>query len=354
MFKDITIDELREMREHNNLVLIDVRSPSEYREATIPGSINIPFFNDEERSEIGTLYKQVSVKAAQERGLEIASAKLPDFVRAFSRLGGKKVVYCWRGGMRSKTTATVLDLMNIHVHRLQGGIRSYRNWVVDTLETIDFTPKAYVLNGNTGSGKTLILKKLQKDGYPVLDLEGMAGHKGSIFGHIGDEPKNQKTFDALLLENMLAIKMSPFVLLEAESKRIGKVILPPAIFRNKENGIQLFIEMPMAQRVANILEDYQPWEHQAECIEAFEKIKRRIHTPVARQISEDLKAENYPSAVALLLEYYYDHRYEHTARHYTAEQCITIKANNVDEAYTKVRNFLPVRNNRARLTEPLS
>jgi tRNA 2-selenouridine synthase len=126
LFQDISIEELLELQHKKELVLIDVRSPSEYSDATIPGSLNIPLFNDTERAEIGTLYKQVSVQAAKEKGLEIVSAKLPAFIKTFEQTAGQKTVFCWRGGMRSKTTATVLSLMGIRVYRISGGIRAYR------------------------------------------------------------------------------------------------------------------------------------------------------------------------------------------------------------------------------------
>lgn len=192
MFSDIAVEELIPLSEQKKMVLIDVRSPSEYKNFSMPGSINIPFFDDAERAEIGTLYKQESVGAAKERGLEIISAKLPEFVKQFKQLEGNKTVFCWRGGMRSRTTATLLSLMDVHVSRLEGGIREYRRWVINQLEQPEAPFKAYVLNGLTGTGKTRILKALEKQGYPVIDLEGLANHKGSIFGHIGVEPNNQK------------------------------------------------------------------------------------------------------------------------------------------------------------------
>ena len=126
----------------------------EFKEATIPGSINIPVFDDAERAEIGTLYKQVGQDVAMDRGLEIFSKKLPDFIRAFKQIETPMTVFCWRGGMRSKTAATVLDLMGIHTTRLAGGVRSFRQWVVHELERQDFPPAFIVLNGYTGSGKT--------------------------------------------------------------------------------------------------------------------------------------------------------------------------------------------------------
>jgi tRNA 2-selenouridine synthase len=248
LFQDITIDELLALRDKKELVMIDVRSPSEFQDSTIPGSINIPFFDDNERAEIGTIYKQVSVQAAKDRGLEIISTKLPAFVKTFEQIKEQKAVFCWRGGMRSKTTATVLSLMGIRIHRLTGGFRTYRKWVVDTLEKMDFKPQLCVISGNTGAGKTAILRRLQEDGYPVLDLEALAGHRGSIFGHVGLRSNNQKTFDALLVTNLLKLKDSPYLLMEGESKRIGKAVIPEFIVSKKESGTQLFIEMPILER----------------------------------------------------------------------------------------------------------
>lgn len=342
MFRDITIDELLALQNKKELVLVDVRSPSEYKDATIPGSLNIPLFNDEERAEIGTIYKQVSVQAAKERGLEIVSTKLPAFIKEFGQIDAQKAVFCWRGGMRSRTSATVLDLMGIQVYRLQGGVRAYRKWVVETLDHLELKQEAYVLNGYTGSGKTTLLRRLRKDGYPVLDLEGMANHRGSIFGQIGLEPNNQKTFESLLVQEALRLQQAPYMLFEAESKRVGKVVLPDFVIEKKEQGIQLFVDMPVEERVRHILKDYRPWEHQEECIEAFQKIKRRIHTPVASKIDTDLQSGDFDSAVQLLLEHYYDPLYEHTAKQYPKERRLTIEVQNADEAMEVIQDILPI------------
>ena len=340
MFKDISLDELLALKGENKLTVIDVRSPSEFNNSTIPGSINIPFFNDAERAEVGTIYKQVSQEAAKERGLEIISVKLPDFVKEFAKIEGKKAVFCWRGGMRSKTSATVLDLMGISVSRLEGGYRNYRHWVVDTLDSAAFEPEAIVLNGYTGSGKTTILHRLQEADYPILDLEGLANHRGSIFGQIGLEPYNQKKFDGLFVENIIKLQDSPFVVLEGESKRIGKVMLPDFILEKKEKGTQLFIEIPIEERVRHILDDYQPWEHEQECLDAFKRIKRRIHTPIANEIEADLQSRRYANAVRILLEYYYDPLYDHSANQFSDNEKIIIQAANIDEAVELVREQL--------------
>lgn len=312
MFQDIALEELRVKQSKQELVLIDVRSPTEFNEATIPGSVNIPFFDDAERAEIGTLYKQTGVQAAKERGLEIVSAKLPAFIKEFGRINANKAVFCWRGGMRSKTTSTLLSLMGIHTYRLIGGYRAYRKWVVDTLEAMAFRPQAFVIHGNTGCGKTALLQRLKSEGYPVVDLEAMAGHRGSVFGQIGLKANNQKTFDASLLEELLRLQDSPYVILEAESRRIGKVVIPEFLMQKKEQGVPIWLEMPVPARVEQILRDYRPSEHKEQYLHAFKQIKSRIHTPVAAEIEACLLADRFAPAVELLLAYYYDPRYAHT------------------------------------------
>ncbi|WP_404450979.1 tRNA 2-selenouridine(34) synthase MnmH [Virgibacillus necropolis] len=340
MVHDITLKELFDLQNKEAHTMIDVRSPKEFDEATIPGSINIPIFDNDERAEVGTIYKQVGSEAAKERGLEIFSAKLPDFINAFASIETSKTVFCWRGGMRSKTAATVLDLIGNQSFRLSGGIRSYRQWVVHTLDNYQLKSEAYVLNGYTGSGKTILLEKLSQNGYPVLDLEGMASHRGSIFGQIGLDPSNQKKFESQLVEALSEHQNAPFLFMEGESKRIGKVTIPDFLYNHKENGIQVFVDLPVEERIKNILDDYQPWNNPEKFMEAFNLIKKRIHTPIAKDIHDHLTNEEYSSAVQLLLEYYYDPRYEHATKVYPNDKIITIQAQTIEEAFQQVQGLI--------------
>lgn len=347
MFRDIELSDLLDKQEKKEIVLIDVRSPREFAEFRIPGSINIPLFNNEEHAEVGTLYQQVSVAAAKQKGLEIFSAKLPWFITQFQALeNNNKVVYCARGGMRSKIAATVVDLMGMKASRLAGGIRSYRKWTVKQLEEEAFSKNMYVLNGYTGAGKTLLLHELRRQGYPILDLEKMANHRGSVFGQVGLTPNNQRTFDSLLVQELRQNKKAPFFLMEGEGRRIGKVTLPKALFKAKESSLQLFIHLPLDQRVENILTDYRPEQNQEEVNAAFERIKKHVHVPVAKQVSQDLAEQNYPSAVALLLQYYYDPLYEHTLESYPKDKQVHIHAENLAEAQEAIIRF--IKNNEAK------
>ncbi|RIX53719.1 tRNA 2-selenouridine(34) synthase MnmH [Paenibacillus nanensis] len=340
MFQDITVEESMELRKRGELTLIDVRSPSEFRDASIPGSLNIPIFDDQERAEIGTIYKQVSVAAAKERGLEIVSAKLPAFIKQFAELPNNKAVFCWRGGMRSKTTATVLSLMGIRAYRINGGYRAYRQFIVEKLNDISFKPRSFVLHGNTGSGKTAILHKLKENGHPVLDLEALAGHRGSIFGTMGKPPHNQKKFDALLFDEILARQESAYMIFEAESRKIGNITVPELIMNWRADGFHILIELPIEARVKQIIQDYKPWDNLESCLRSFRVIKSRIHTPIASEIEQCLVSERFEKAVKLLLEHYYDPRYSHSSGEHHEHMNEIVQADTVEEAHRRVEEII--------------
>lgn len=341
MFQDLTVAELLELQRKGEVELIDVRSESEFADSTIPGSVNIPLFDDAERAEVGTLYKQESVDAAKDRGLEIVSRKLPEFIRTISDTEhSRKVVFCWRGGMRSKTSATLASLMGLRMYRLNGGFRAYRKWVVQTLESYTELPPCYVINGYTGTGKTELLNRLEQLGYPVINLEAMAQHRGSIFGHIGLRPNNQKSFESLLVQALIRYENAPYLILEGESKRVGKAVVPEFVMQAKEKGTSLFIEIPFEARVANLITDYDPKAHKGDYLQSFARIEKRIHTPVAAEIRQSLESERYDDAARLLLEHYYDPRYQFAMDQYESGR-ITVRASNLDQALKDIMKQLP-------------
>lgn len=332
MVRDITLADALDLQKNHSQTLVDVRSPKEFEEATIPGSINIPIFSNEERAEVGTLYKQVGKQAAMDHGLAIFSKKLPDFIAEFRKIDTPITVFCWRGGMRSKTAMTVLELMGIRSSRISGGIHTYRQWVIARLQE-PITPKLLVLNGYTGSGKTKILHKLMEDGCPVIDLEGMAGHRGSIFGQIGVLPNNQKKFELLVADKLVKYGGERYVFIEGESKRIGQVHMPELLFEKKEQSPQWIIQLPVKARVEEILSEYEPEKQPELFLEAFARIRKRIHQPIAAQIQEDLENGRFAEAVEQLLTHYYDPQYEHSVARFATTGEDVIQAETVQEAY---------------------
>jgi tRNA 2-selenouridine synthase len=255
MIKEINVEELETL---DKPILIDVRSEGEYAEATIPGAVNLPLFNNQERAEIGTTYTQASPGLARELGLSIISPKLSGLVKQVEELAkkGPLVLFCWRGGMRSKSLATVADLMGIPIYRLQGGYKAYRSQVVEFFQKkLPF--QVVVLRGNTGVGKTEFLRRLRAEGYPAIDLEKLANNRGSVFGAMGlGNPPSQKKFEGLLFEELATLGEFSYIIVECESKRIGRVTLPPSFFSAMQEGIQILQYDSIKNRVQRLINEY--------------------------------------------------------------------------------------------------
>ncbi|SDN30934.1 tRNA 2-selenouridine(34) synthase MnmH [Alkalicoccus daliensis] len=299
-----------------NTQVIDVRSPAEYKEFHIPGSINLPLFTDEERATVGTAYKQDSPDKAKSLGIEIFSAKLPGFYRQIIDLkknnARELVITCARGGMRSGSFVSLINSLDIPVKRLEGGMRSVRQYVQEELSRLSsLSWKMVVISGHTGTRKTVWLEKLHEEGYPVLNLEKLANHRGSIFGHIGKDKRSQKEFEWLLVGELQRLEKEEYVLIEAESKRIGPIILPEWLQEKKEYGRFIELTDNMDRRVQYLLEEYQPQNHKESFHEALNKLKKRLKPAAGKFIEEAEKKDDYYSIFKCLLENYYDPSYSH-------------------------------------------
>ena len=285
--KQIAIEELNDKDD----LYIDVRSPAEYAEYCLPNAMNIPLFTNEERVKVGTTYKQKSRDEAIELGLTIYAPKLEAFYKRLKDLqqempNRRMVVYCWRGGMRSKTVAGTVGLLGVRCCQLKGGIRSFRKVVQEGLASEAVKKREYlIVAGHTGSRKTEILHLLQERGYPVIDLEGLAGHRGSVFGHIGVSPNSQKQFEYLLLKRLKEIEDSTYVIIEGESKRLGRVVIPDFILKGKENGKRIELIYPFWSRVEYIYRTYQPHLHKEKIQEAIGKISKYLTHSLKTAIS---------------------------------------------------------------------
>lgn len=340
--KDLNIEDLFHIERP---VIIDVRSPIEFKDGSIPGAINIPLFSNEERAEIGTIYKQTGPEKAKWRAMEIVSPKLPTLLKNIkdttSGHSQHPIIYCWRGGMRSNSVVTFLEYAGIRSKVLKGGYKAYRQFILSEIPKL-LPEKAVVLHGLTGVGKTEILHILSKKGYPVLDLEGMANHRGSIFGGVGlGDSHNQKIFDSLLFQELQKLKGRSFFLIEAESKRIGKVMLPDELMNKKNNGINFYLSTTMEQRVNHIVNEYilpyehLPWYHE-KISENLERVLRRVKDLKINNLLIDfLEKRQYKEMVPILLEKYYDPKYDFKRQDYNGD-FYDVFAENHEESAEKI------------------
>jgi tRNA 2-selenouridine synthase len=338
--KELPVEELFNL---NNKTIIDIRSPIEFADGAIPGAVNVPLFTNEERAEIGTIYKHEGQAAAKWRAMELVSPKIPDMLQRIKSYHeeGELVIHCWRGGMRSKAVVTFLEFAGIYAWRLVGGYKAYRHYIIENIPML-LPNKAVVIHGMTGVGKTEVLKILKQKGYPILDLEAMAGHRGSIFGTIGlGDGHNQKTFDSLLYKGLLEIQGAEYFLVEAESKRIGKAVQQEELMEVKFKGTNIYLHSPLEQRVKLLVAEYvtpyeqEPWYYEKIAL-GIEKVLRRIKDSDIRKSLQDTLAEkNYQEMILLLLEHYYDPRYDHARQEYEG-QFFDIFAENPSEAAEKI------------------
>ena len=274
--------DIEEALQRDDLVFIDVRTPSEFGRASIPGAVNIPLFDDRQFRELGAIYRNRGEKAARLAGLALAAPKLPELVEQIRTASGAKtpLIYCWRGGLRSLSLYQILNLAGVPALRLRGGYRAFRRYVNARLRDFSLQSEILVLHGLTGVGKTALIRALARKGYAALDLEGLARHRGSVFGAVGIQPRSQRDFEALLLQKLQRFKDSPYLVLEGEGKRIGNIHLPPFLTRAMEEGKHLLLTAPLPVRVERILEDYLAIPPSPEVVEeireALLSLRRRL------------------------------------------------------------------------------
>jgi len=298
-------------------LLVDVRSPSEFADGHIPGAINVPIFDDEERARVGTLYKQEGNRAARRLGVELVAPKIPRMLEQVEAALGSAappvLVYCWRGGMRSLALTEFLNLAGIPARQIIGGHKAFRRHVLDFFEHGTWG-RLLVLRGLTGAGKTRLLQELHEQGYPILDLEGLACHRGSAFGAVGleDQP-TQKNFEALLWEALRGIPTGSYALSEGESRHIGRLALPRRVYEALQVETSLWIETPMEVRIDNILEDYPARDADAALFERpLRALTERLGHEKVEGLLGQLQRREWRTLVRDLMVEYYDPLYRHT------------------------------------------
>jgi tRNA 2-selenouridine synthase len=308
----LTLDSFWTLREQ--LPLVDARSEGEFAQSHIPGAINIPILNNAERIQVGTLYKQAGPEKATLKGFELVGPRFHLIQReALRNFPNKKVMlYCWRGGMRSQILSWLLTQVGFEVYRLAGGYKTYRTF------TFNEVRKPYpllVLGGKTGAAKTVLLQKLKERGEQVVDLEGLANHKGSSFGAIGlpGQPTVEQ-FENLLAEQLRKIPPDRAIWVENESRRIGRIILPDPFFLQMTQSPRIEIEKTDTERIAHITREYAGLD-QVELSDAVLRLQKRLGGDRTKQAVEAIQANQPEIWIPILLQYY-DKTYSYDlARH---------------------------------------
>ena len=310
--------EINDALARTDLVFIDVRSPGEYAEASIPGAVNVPLFDDREHHQLGIIYHQLGEDQARRAALAMVAPKLirlTDQVEALCAGNNKKpLLYCRRGGLRSLSLYQILHLAGITAFRLKSGYKAFRQYVNSRLASYQLQSRLIVLHSLTGVGKTTILTNLGSRGIPILDLESLAGHKGSVFGAVGlTKPRSQKDFDALLLEQLDRHADQPYLVVEGEGRRIGNVYLPPFLAEAMDRGYSILLNASVEVRVKRIVDSYIPHpvpeNITIQLRDAITSLDRRLGQTKVRQLLQMLEQEDYSGVARILCLEYYDRLY---------------------------------------------
>lgn len=309
--------------------LIDVRSPGEYKKGHIPGAINIPLFSDTERARVGTVYKRQSKEKAMRLGYKYVQPKLEDFIVRSKQAApkGSIAVYCARGGLRSRSFAEHLrDNGFPHVLVITGGYKAYRKHALGTFD-IPFHLK--ILGGYTGSGKTPVIHEFMKRGYQVIDLEGLAMHRGSAFGAIDEhEQPTSEQFQNNLFNAWRKLDYCQPVWLEDESHNIGGVVVPYNLITQMRKSVLYFLDVPKEARARHLVSEYADVSSES-LAESIHKISKRLGQQNTIRCLQLLEKKNYYE-VALLALSYYDKSYAKAMRYRNRENVFVVPSESTD------------------------
>jgi tRNA 2-selenouridine synthase len=285
------------------ILVLDVRTPAEYQQGHIPEAISFPLFQDDERTTIGTLYKQKGREKAILKSIEITGPKMFRFASQARKLtrNNQLMLHCWRGGMRSSSMAWIIGLTGIITFTLKDGYKAYRNYVLDKFND---PLNLIVLGGKTGSGKTEILRVLRKKGEQIIDLEAIAHHKGSAFGALGEQCQNRNE----QFENDLAWhidKLNPYktTWIEDESRTLGINTLPAGLFNQIRSARLVYLDAEKSFRIKRLVVDYASFGT-SELEECIGKISQRLGGLNTKNAIEALKNKDFKKVAETVLSYY--------------------------------------------------
>lgn len=314
----ITLTSLADLATHGFDDIIDVRAPAEFAEDHLPGAISLPVLDDEERARVGTIYKQVSPFSARKIGAALVAKNAAMHLQgplADKPGGWRPLVYCWRGGQRSGSFATILGQIGWRVETLAGGYKAWRGLVVREVYDTPVRAPVVVLDGNTGSAKTEVLNLLPGFGVQVIDLEGLARHRGSLFGAVGPQP-SQKAFEGALALALAGLDPSRPVVVEAESSKIGNCRLPPQVWKAMVAAPRVAIAAPRAARASYLARAYADLTSDPGRLAQTVALLKPLHAGEVIEGWLALAASgDHVSLADSLMERHYDPRYgKHRAR----------------------------------------
>ena len=294
--------------------VIDARSPGEYAEDHLPGALNWPTLDDEERRMVGTEYKQVSAFEAKKRGAAIAARNISAHIEREVMDKPKDwapLLYCWRGGKRSGSLGLILDQIGFRVSLVEGGYKAFRTALVADIPRQVQRLRFQVVCGTTGSGKTRLLHALAREGAQVLDLEGLARHRSSVLGLLPGQPQPpQKAFDTLVWNALRRLDPARVVYIESESKKVGNVVVPDSLILAMRASACLRLELPTEERVKLLLQDYDFFVKDAAFFcERLETLTQVRGSEVVRHWQEQARSGRMAEVVEDLLVRHYDPTY---------------------------------------------
>ncbi len=294
--------------------VIDARSPGEYAEDHLPGALNWPTLDDEQRRRVGTEYKQVSAFEAKKRGAALAARNIAAHIERELMDTPKEwapLIYCWRGGKRSGSLGLILDQIGFRVSLIEGGYKAFRTALVADMPRQVERLRFRVVCGTTGSGKTRLLHALAAEGAQVLDLEGLARHRSSVLGLLpGQAQPTQKSFDTLVWDALRRFDPERVVYVESESKKVGNVAVPDSLMAAMRASDCLRLELPTPERVKLLLQDYDFFvKDTAFFCERLDTLVKVRGGEVVRQWKELAQSGRTPEVVQDLLERHYDPTY---------------------------------------------
>ncbi|SFH21245.1 tRNA 2-selenouridine synthase [Palleronia marisminoris] len=315
--------------------IIDVRSPSEFAEDHVPGSINLPVLDDEERARVGTIYVQQSAFLARKLGAAIVARNAARHIEgplSHHDGGWRPLVYCWRGGQRSGSFGSILAQIGWRVEVLDGGYQTYRRLVKETLYDRPFPCRVVLLDGFTGTAKTELLQVAARHGAQVIDLEGLANHRGSLFGAMGAQPA-QKGFESALAEVVRGLDPARPVLVEAESSKVGERVVPPSLWKAMQAAPRVTVESPRDVRAGYLVRAYADIVSDPDRLDdilgKLVRLQGHERVDLWRQLAREGRIEALAND---LMEHHYDPRYAKQAgRHETLDVGV-LRAERLDAA----------------------